>query len=712
MRIEKLDIKGFGRFSEKQLNFTDGLNVLYGPNESGKSTLQLFIKAMLYGLKGGRATREGIPSQLNRLKPWEGRTYSGVMEYTLQDGRKYRVERDFDRGTTVIYDGSYNDISGEFPISKDKQPMFADKHTGMPEDCFEKTIFIRQLETRLDGENSGSLLVRLANISQTGYEDMSFKKAEEALKEAVKDVLGTGRNGSRPGDVVEARLKELRTARQAAAERQSAGMENNSKLLQLHRLREHKQQEKDFLSGAGVLIELRKRLDERKNTIKTLRMLSSELLEIQGDIEAADLELRAVREGALNGVRSRAAQKLQRKRKSFTLWYFLISVGVILLSALTVSSFPFLYDRMEGLLPGAAGRYLLVPAVILILAVLLRPLAVRLYDARSGNTVGSVQLKTDLKPQQGSAAAGHGVDSVDRLASLNARAMERYSAASLACGKVLDNMQTLEDECAAAQKDVISLERSLDKGIEELTARFAGCGIDVPFFDTGSIGHSLTEGDSLWLEEAWRHSTEEVNGQLAEYSLDIRECETLNRNGGDDDELQRLDEEIDVLLKTKLEYEGKGAALSLALSNLQAAADDIRKSFSPSLDMKMCGIISRMTGDRYNTVKADDGLRLMTVTPGNGTIRNASILSGGTTDQFYLALRLAAAELLEPKDEKLPFILDEVFSQYDDDRTRMTLEYLKEICSERQVILLSCKKRELELAAEVFGEACTLHILD
>ncbi|NTV89607.1 MAG: chromosome segregation protein SMC, partial [Clostridiales bacterium] len=137
-----------------------------------------------------------------------------------------------------------------------------------------------------------------------------------------------------------------------------------------------------------------------------------------------------------------------------------------------------------------------------------------------------------------------------------------------------------------------------------------------------------------------------------------------------------------------------------------------RESFSPALDIKMSSIISRMTGDRYSRIKADDCLRLMTVTPGEGGVKNVALLSGGTADQFYLALRIAAAELLEPEGEKLPLIMDEVFSQYDDERVKRTMEYLEEIGNGRQIIIMTCKKRELELAEEVFGKSCTIHILE
>ena len=59
MFITKLDIKGFGKLKDTTINLINGLNIIYGNNEAGKSTVQTFVKAMFYGLKGGKESKEG-----------------------------------------------------------------------------------------------------------------------------------------------------------------------------------------------------------------------------------------------------------------------------------------------------------------------------------------------------------------------------------------------------------------------------------------------------------------------------------------------------------------------------------------------------------------------------------------------------------------------------------------------------------------------------
>ena len=57
MKLKKLSLNNFGRFRGEVLKLEDGINVIYGENESGKSTVHTFIRSMLFGMKRGRGRR-------------------------------------------------------------------------------------------------------------------------------------------------------------------------------------------------------------------------------------------------------------------------------------------------------------------------------------------------------------------------------------------------------------------------------------------------------------------------------------------------------------------------------------------------------------------------------------------------------------------------------------------------------------------------------
>jgi DNA repair exonuclease SbcCD ATPase subunit len=213
MYIEKLEIKGFGKVSNLTLNFNKGFNIIYGLNESGKTTIQWFIKGMLFGLKGGRASKEGVPPPLRKYKPWDGGVYGGVMEYRLDNNKLYRIERDFESGSAFVYDSMFKDITSEFYSSTDKGTVTAEKHILLDQDCFEKIGFIKQMESSIDEAGRKELLSKITNVMQTGFEDISFNRAEKALRNSIRENVGSDRTTTRPLDRTMLRLEELNESR-------------------------------------------------------------------------------------------------------------------------------------------------------------------------------------------------------------------------------------------------------------------------------------------------------------------------------------------------------------------------------------------------------------------------------------------------------------------------------------------------------------------
>lgn len=102
MRIDRLHLQDFGQFHNKDITLAPGINILYGPNEAGKSTIKDFIVDMLFGIDKSR----GIGARFDhyeKRKPINGSAYSGAMEITTKEGQ-YQIERNFSRqekNTTV-----------------------------------------------------------------------------------------------------------------------------------------------------------------------------------------------------------------------------------------------------------------------------------------------------------------------------------------------------------------------------------------------------------------------------------------------------------------------------------------------------------------------------------------------------------------------------------------------------------------------------------
>ena len=101
MRIDKLKINGFGKIKNKEIELKDGINIIYGENESGKSSLLKFISSMFYGLSKNKNGKE-IPD-FDRYKPWYNDEFSGKISYTLDNGESFEVSlNDLDKVAEVL----------------------------------------------------------------------------------------------------------------------------------------------------------------------------------------------------------------------------------------------------------------------------------------------------------------------------------------------------------------------------------------------------------------------------------------------------------------------------------------------------------------------------------------------------------------------------------------------------------------------------------
>ena len=96
MEIKELVLENFGKFSNKNIRFSDGMNLIYGENGAGKTTVHTFLKGMLFGMERGRG-RAAANDTFSRYEPWENPNYyAGVIRFTC-GRRNFRLERHFDK---------------------------------------------------------------------------------------------------------------------------------------------------------------------------------------------------------------------------------------------------------------------------------------------------------------------------------------------------------------------------------------------------------------------------------------------------------------------------------------------------------------------------------------------------------------------------------------------------------------------------------------
>ena len=207
MKIDNFKINNYGKIENREVILKNGINIIKGYNEAGKSTILSFLNSMLYGID---KTKKGNISEYDKFLPWLSTNFSGSMEYTLNDGKKYYVFRDFKKKIPVVLDQNRNDITLKFKQSK-KGIDFLEEQIGVDRRTFENTSISYQKLVVLDDKNKAEMAGRLANLVSTGEEIFSYDEIIKKLNNRQLEEIGSSRTKKRPLNNIEERLLKLET---------------------------------------------------------------------------------------------------------------------------------------------------------------------------------------------------------------------------------------------------------------------------------------------------------------------------------------------------------------------------------------------------------------------------------------------------------------------------------------------------------------------
>lgn len=207
MKIKNLKINNFGKLKGKQIELKEDINIIYGENESGKSTLLKFITSMLYGINRNKAGN--YTSDYERFTPWSESDFSGKISYELDNGKKYEVFRDFTKKTPKVFDENMEEVTKEFTIDKTKGSRFFVDQTQVEEELFLSTIVSEQQAVKLDIKEQNDMIQKMTNILGTGEDKISFKNTINKLNKKITNEIGTKNTKEKPINILEKRKKEL-----------------------------------------------------------------------------------------------------------------------------------------------------------------------------------------------------------------------------------------------------------------------------------------------------------------------------------------------------------------------------------------------------------------------------------------------------------------------------------------------------------------------
>ena len=312
MRIEELYLTGFGRFTNKRITLQEGLNLIYGDNEAGKTTLQHFIVGMLYGFFVPTARRKTYTEDYARYEPWNSDALYGGTLICSKDERRYRIQRVFqkEREAVVIFDADTGeDISHQFPydpVTRLRDP--GQTLTGVSRTVFCNTANVAQLEIGPQGDFSAAWEDQLLSLTETADSTLSLQNVCAVLDQKAEEIGSTKRKKTPYGQAAE-RLEQLE---QELLEAEHSSQSSNRLRQRIASLQESKTRLEERMEQAQ-----QSKLQEQLNKADAIKRRISEieaLMKTQEPPEDPDQLQQKI------GACQQAKQMLAREEQGFSKW--------------------------------------------------------------------------------------------------------------------------------------------------------------------------------------------------------------------------------------------------------------------------------------------------------------------------------------------------------------------------------------------------------
>ena len=613
MKIENLKINGFGKLENKEIEFSEGINVIIGKNEAGKSTLLKFITSMFYGTSRNKNGK--IIPDFEKYKPWNTDDYSGRISYKLDNGEKYEVYREFKKKAPTIYNENKDDISKKYQIDKNKESSFFIEQTGISEENFFSTSVSEQENVKLSNNMKNAVIQKLSNILTTGTENTSYKKAIEKLNKSQLEEVGSQRSVGRPINQVEEEIEKLEN------EKKEIEQYKNRK----YQVEEQKQNLKTDLEDNNAIIDLLRRqktnleknqLEEEKT--KILRNFLQENLQNQKRLEE---KIQNIDEGRKENL------------KPNKLGYILAILAIIIITIISI----------------------VLKKYIMILLNIIPIISIIIYG------IINDKRKNKIK-QNGKKLYGQKILLEEEINRLKNEYKQKEEEIKEKEQKIINNQNINEQEIISEFKNKLDKETIEDI----LSTKYERI---VEFID-------------------------EKERENAEYKVTEKRIEIDNENIIKKlENLVEMDEKLEKLYEKKDELIELNNMYEIVKKEIENSYQEMKENITPEFIEELKNILSKVTNEKYKNIYLDSENNLLIETE-NGKYMPIELLSAGTIDLIYLALRLSATK--EISKENLPIILDESFAYYDKERMTQILKYL-ETLKQYQVLILTCSEREIQI---------------
>ena len=702
MKIKKIKINNYGNLENKEINLENKINIIYGKNESGKSTLLNYIKNIFYGISKNKNGKE--ISDYEKYKPWMKEEFSGKLSYELDNGENFEVVRDFHKKNPKVYNGNFEEVSKEYNIDKKDGVQFFYEQTKVDEMMFLSTVVSAQQEVRLDKQSQQILVQRIANLAGTGDDNISFKKVLDKLNKRQVDEIGTDRTQGKPINLVKNRMKEIEfvikdiksyqeckeqlVEKKKKLQEQILDFETQNAILQtLHKAESENNLEKQKIYfndkiknelqekieklnlEKNKLIENKKIIQEKNNNQKINLENNSEIILKNKFKNNKNENKNNLEENKLNQkIKNSKKQKNHFKNKKIKTeknkLKYLILFLIFLILFLLIEFINFISLKNTIIYFSALG---IIPIYFLFYYLLMHVDKNKIKKQEYVEKL-NVQLNAQIEEEK----LKNELNIIDtKIESIDMQIMQYQQEKA----KNIEETKNIQN----------NIDGKIDLEIEKIKQKYQGENIDelLDKIHLADLSNQLNE-----VQKKLNQNKLELNSIIIEEKNILPKLENMIL----------LEEEYENLKEKLQDLEEENNTIFLTKEYLMKAYEKMKNSVTPKFTENLSKNIEKISNGKYHKVSIHDDSGLV-VENQFGDYISVDRLSIGTIDQLYLALRLSMID--EISEETMPIILDEAFAYYDESRLENILTFLSQQLGNHQLIIFTCTYRERNILDKI-----------
>ena len=740
MKIIRLDLISFGRFNNYTIEFGDKFNLIYGLNESGKTTISKFIEGVFYGFIKPYLKRTVYTEDYEKYRPWNSENYEGSI-LVEKDNKRFVIYRNFKEKYFNIFNETTGNNETELDgFNQDNLSFPGEYFFKMPSDIFKSTVFSNLKELDAENKNVSSIVDMLLNSSDSNNDSVSFKKALDNL-EKMKSNIGTRQSKAKPlGSLYQKKFDledEIKNINKDKKEYEDS----------LNKLNEYKLRHEKLLLNKEKLVNLNKKNDiEKIEDAKSYKMqilkekasLLDRVSKIKyiNDIDEDDVNSLEYQNKLLNDNRI-TFNELSKQKKLLSKDYYQLKAKLSNYETIRdyIDEINDLIEKLNGIsklkiklsIIGVIGtliiagmiymmgytKEIVIAPVLFVLYYILVTISNKFqrlsYNRQLNKIVKKINQITNMSYKNYNEVINDfrydsNMDkSIDYLSKLEGQLQDIDSK--------LDSIINEDESSKSKINNILSSSRNLKNiDVEDYRRKKIEYNqlMDRISDKDDQLQKISSEYDfSILLENINSDSIKLEDNDIKDINLLNKEIdESIEENAKLFERTKILEKSVNLLLEKEerladineniQKYENEITSIELAMDLINKSINKLHKNFIPRINKKVSGMMAYSTKykDRFRVdenldVSIYDGVKFY----------EQKHLSSGTFDLLSVFIRISVLEELMGLDYLM--ILDDCFVQLDDVRYKKCLDLLFKISNNNQIILFSCQNRDEQLLNEL-----------